>query len=129
MPEVQADYTWVAWLDDGTRVAEREECERVAGEPHGWGCVDPARVRQVDLVPQRAGLPQLSRMIRPGQRAVFFRRHRVLVHTDGAVPRELSRFVVTCIGSEDDAGGRYQFVLPDGRVVDTTDRSYQAPSP
>ena len=106
-------WEWVATLDDGSTVAERD-----------WGtftAVDLSRCVGVELIPRRGwGRKPVRVVVDPcrGERAVCFRRRQVAVSMDGRPPERPS--AVSCIGCYSEAGSIYVWAYEDGRVLVTS---------
>jgi len=104
----QPDYRWRAELDDGTVLNE--------GNHGSFTKVPAERIKTVTLVPQRRGLNPVVVQVNQGERAVFFRRHKVTLDPNGIKATKHDQ--VVCVGIE---GKAWQFCFPDGRVLLTSD--------
>ncbi len=102
-------WTWVAVLEDGVRV-----CEKEVGT---FTAVDRDRCTCVELWPTWGLVKRPARMaidLARGERAVFFRRRRRTVYLNGESSRQDG--TVTVAGWTGPSGESYLVAQDDGRV-------------
>lgn len=110
-------WEWVAVLDDGSEVRERDGL--------GFGAVDRGRCVRLELTRSyMLGLGcQRLRVdvdLAKGQRAVFFRRRTILAKLAQGTSEPVG--TLTVAGYESPAGGRYLVADDAGRVQETNER-------
>ena len=101
-------YTWNVTYEDGTVV---DEYDAVRTDGRGFGEVDQARIRRLEIQAYDDVLTSHIVHIPDDATPVFFRRRQIALDGSG---NEQGRSTTHCIGWKREEAGVYLFVLPDG---------------
>jgi hypothetical protein len=106
-------YTWQVRYSGDTWVLE---CDDERPDGRGFGEVEHAGIRCIDLIPAQAGSVH-SVLVPDGASPVFFRRRSIELNAEG----EQGRATVHCIGWKQGEHGVYLFVFDNGSCLLSND--------